>query len=207
MLRWLQFKCKNQKKEYYLTMSLKYIAVTHSILYTIFSTFPKHMTHYGTPRKFSLPAVSATSWWQALNNSWMRYTSVCGTYTKYWTAELLIVKWIQLLLVFKVGGFNHHRKWQTLIQHSRTTPLTLEYGYHLQAFPMLSILGFPLHCQNIWQVGQSCQEKCTHFWNCLNKVNRVTLVVQEMQKSTKGSPKLLYLPELFLHSKPFYLGH
>ena len=35
-----------------------------------------------------------------------------------------------------------------------------------------------------------------NFWNCLHKVNWVTLIVQEMQKSRKGSPKLVFVSAL-----------
>ena len=34
----------------------------------------------------------------------------------------------------------------------------LEQRHRLQEFPALSILGFPQHCQNIPQAGESCQE-------------------------------------------------
>ena len=52
---------------------------------------------------FSLLAASATDGQQALRHSWTQYTPVCGTYAKNSTAELLIGKWIQLLLVFSWG--------------------------------------------------------------------------------------------------------
>ena len=34
----------------------------------------------------------------------------------------------------------------------------LEQRHRLQEFPTLSILGFPQHCLNIPQAGESCQE-------------------------------------------------
>ena len=34
----------------------------------------------------------------------------------------------------------------------------LEQRHRLREFPALSILGFPPHCQNIPQAGESCQE-------------------------------------------------
>ena len=46
--------------------------------------------------------------------------------------------------------------------------------------------------------GSELSGKCMNFWNCLHKVNLVTLIVQEIQKSRKGSPKLLYLSVLVL---------
>ena len=47
--------------------------------------------------------------------------------------------------------------------------------------------------------GSELSEKSMNFWNCLHKVKWTTLIAQEMQKSMKGSLKLLYLPVLFLH--------
>ena len=73
-------------------------------------TFSWCIAHYGTTEKFSLPAASATGGWQALHHSWTRSTPVCGNNAKNSTAGLLIVKWIQLLLVFS-WGLNHHREW------------------------------------------------------------------------------------------------
>ena len=66
-------------------------------------TFSQRITHYGMIGNFSLPTVSATGGRQALHHSWTRRTLVCGTNAKNSTAELLIVKWIQLLLVFSWG--------------------------------------------------------------------------------------------------------
>ena len=54
-------------------------------------------------RKFFLPATSATDGRQALRHSWRRCTLVCDTNVKNSAAGLLIVKWIQLLLVFSLG--------------------------------------------------------------------------------------------------------
>ena len=45
--------------------------------------------------------------------------------------------------------------------------------------------------------GSELSGKYMNFWNCLHKVNWVTLIVQEMQKSRKGSLKLSYLSVLF----------
>ena len=52
---------------------------------------------------FSLPAASATGGRQALRHLWTRRTLVCSANTKNSTAGLLIVRWIQLLLVFSWG--------------------------------------------------------------------------------------------------------
>ena len=77
------------------TGSLTYL---HKLL-----TFSRHIAHNGTTENFSLPAASATDGRQALHHSWMRLTPMCGTNVKNSTAGLLIVKWIQLLLVFSWG--------------------------------------------------------------------------------------------------------
>ena len=66
-------------------------------------TFSQRIAHCGTAGNFSLPATSATGGWWALHHSWMRRTPVCSTNMKNSTAGLLIVKWIQLLLVFSWG--------------------------------------------------------------------------------------------------------
>ena len=66
-------------------------------------TFSWHIAHYGTIGNVSLPAASATGWWQVLRHSWTRRTLVCGTNAKNSTARLLTVKWIQLPLVFSWG--------------------------------------------------------------------------------------------------------
>ena len=66
-------------------------------------TFSRRIAHYGTTGNFSLPAVSATGGQQALRHSWTRRTLVCSANAKNSTAGLLIVKWIQLLLVFSEG--------------------------------------------------------------------------------------------------------
>ena len=52
---------------------------------------------------FSLSGVSATGGRQALRHSLTCRTLVCGSNAKNSTAGLLIVKWIQLLLVFSWG--------------------------------------------------------------------------------------------------------
>ena len=63
-------------------------------------TFSWHIAHYGTTRNVSLPTALATGGWWALHHSWTRRTPVCSTNANNSTAGLLIVKWIQLLLVF-----------------------------------------------------------------------------------------------------------
>ena len=52
---------------------------------------------------FPFPAASASGGRQALHHSWTRRTLVHGTNGKTFTAGLLTVKWIQLLLVFSWG--------------------------------------------------------------------------------------------------------
>ena len=73
------------------------------LLFFSLLTFPRCIAHYGMIGNFSLPAVSATGGQQALRHLWTRCTLVCGANTKNSTAGLLIVKWIQLLLVFSWG--------------------------------------------------------------------------------------------------------
>ena len=65
--------------------------------------FSWRITHYGTIGNVSLPAASATGGRQALNHSWTHHTLMCGTNAKNSAVGLLIVKWIQLLLVFNWG--------------------------------------------------------------------------------------------------------
>ena len=65
-------------------------------------SFSRRIAHYWTIGIFSLPAASATGG-QALRHSWTPRTLVCGANKKNSTAGLLIVKWIQLLLVFSWG--------------------------------------------------------------------------------------------------------
>ena len=74
---------------------------TFSFIYPL--TFSGCIAHYGRTRNFSLPAMSATDGRQALHRSWMHRTPVCGSGAKNSTVGLLIVKWIQLLLVFSWG--------------------------------------------------------------------------------------------------------
>ena len=161
-------------------------------------TFPQCIAHCGTTGHFSLPATPATCGWQAPHHSLMHHTPVCGTSAKNSTARLLIVKWIQLLLVFSWGLRTPQGVINLDPAFSIATPSVLEQRYHLQEFPTLSLFGFLQHCQNILTGRSEMSGKCTNFWNCLHKVSWMTLIVQEMQKSTKGSLKLLYLPVLFL---------
>ena len=62
----------------------------------------------------------------------------------------------------------------------------LEQRRRLQEFPALSILGFPQHCQNIPQAGESCQESALTVGIVYTQKKWMTLIVQEMQKSRKG---------------------
>ena len=110
-------------------------------------TFSRRNAHHGTTVNFSFPAASATGGQQALHHSWTCHTPVCGTNTKNSTAELLIVKRIQLLLVFS-GGFQPPQGVINLDPAFQiATPLVLEQRSHLQEFPALSIFCFPQHCQ------------------------------------------------------------
>ena len=91
----------------------------------------------------------ATGGQQALHHSWTCCTQVCSTNGKNSTAELLIVKWIQLLLIFiwefqpTEGVINLDSAFWIV------TPLALEQRYRLQEFPALSMFSFLQHCQNI----------------------------------------------------------
>ena len=66
-------------------------------------TFSRRIAHYGTTGNFSLPTASATGGQWAPCHSRTRRTPVCSTKAKNSTAGLLIVKWVQLLLVFRWG--------------------------------------------------------------------------------------------------------
>ena len=125
--------------------------------FLFFNFFPTYHTLWDD-RKFPLLTASATGGQQALHHFWMCRTLVCGTNAKSYTAELLIVKWIQLLLIFSWG----FKPLEGVINLDSAfwivTPLALEQRYRLQEFSELSIFGFPQRCQNIWQAGQSCQE-------------------------------------------------
>ena len=148
--------------------------------------------------KFSISSVSATSGQQACVIPG-HITCRCAALTQTNSAAgLLIVKWIQLLLVFSWGLRTPQGVINLDPAFSIATPSVLEQRYHLQEFPTLSLFGFLQHCQNILTGRSEMSGKCTNFWNCLHKVSWMTLIVQEMQKSTKGSLKLLYLPVLFL---------
>ena len=126
-------------------------------------TFSRRVAHHGPAWKFSLHSTSATGGWEELRHSWMCYTQVCGSYVKISTAELLKVKGIQLLLIsswrfqLPLEVLNLDPAFKTV------TPLVLEQRYHLQEFPVQSIFGFLLHCQDIWQAGQGCQESAGTF--------------------------------------------
>ena len=61
------------------------------------------IAHYGMTGNVSLPTASATGGRQAVRHSLTRRTLMCNTNAKNSTAGLLIVKWIQLLLVFSWG--------------------------------------------------------------------------------------------------------
>ena len=74
-----------------------------SVGFSFFKTFSRRIAHYGMIGNFSLPATSAAGGGQALCHSWTRRTLVCSTNVNNSAAELLIVKWIQLLLVFSWG--------------------------------------------------------------------------------------------------------
>ena len=65
-------------------------------------TSSRCIAHYGMTGNVSLPAASATDG-QALHHSWTHRTLLCGANARNSTAGLLIVKWIQLLLVFSWG--------------------------------------------------------------------------------------------------------
>ena len=109
-----------------------------------FNFFPTHRTLWDD-RKFSLPAASATGGWQALRHSWMHRTLMCGTNAKNSTAGLLIVKWIQLLLVFS-WGFQppqSDKPWFSILD---SDPISVRTKALSEEFPALSILGFPQYC-------------------------------------------------------------
>ena len=55
---------------------------------------------------------------------------------------------------------------------------------------------FPTALPKYQTGGSELSGKPMNFWNCLHRVDWVTLIVQEMQKSTKGSPKLIFVGAL-----------
>ena len=75
------------------------------------------------------------------------------------------------------------------------TTSVLEQRHHLQEFSALSIR-FPAALPEYPTGRSELLGKCMNFWNCLHKVNWVTPIVQEMQKSRKGSPKLVFVGAL-----------
>ena len=67
--------------------------------FVYFNFFLTHRTPWDN-RKFFPSHCSATGGRQALRHSWTCRTLLCGANARNSTAGLLIVKWIQLLLVF-----------------------------------------------------------------------------------------------------------
>ena len=151
------------------------------------------IAHYGATVKFSLPAMSATGGWQELGHSWTHHTPVCSTNMKTSSAELLTMKWIQLLLVFSWGvqppdGVTNHDPAFYI-----TTPLVLEQRHCLQGSSVLFLVSHSTaRISDRWL---RAVRKVPELSKFLHKIDWMTLIVQEMQKSSK----LLYLLVFFLH--------
>ena len=157
-------------------------------------------THYtlcmGQQENFSLSAAWATGGQQALRHLWTRCTLVCGANAKNSTAGLLIVKWIQLLLVFKLGvstTTESDKPWSSILD---SDPICVRTKAPSAGISHAVYFRFPAALPEYATGGSELLGKCMNFWNCLHKVNWVTLIVQEMQKSRKGSPKLLFADAL-----------
>ena len=104
----------------------------------LFNFLPVHCTLWdGTG--FSLHTMSATDGRQILRHSWMCCTPMCSTYMKHSTADLLTVKWIQLLLIFSWG----FQPWQRVVNLDPvfdSDPICVRTKVPMQEFPTLSIL-------------------------------------------------------------------
>ena len=57
---------------------------------------------------------------------------------------------------------------------------------------------FPAALPEYLMGGSELSGKCMNFKSCVDKVNVMTLIVQEMQKSPKGSLKLIFAGAVFV---------
>ena len=173
---------------------------TTSIMLFLTWTFSWCIAHSGPAWNFSFHAVSATGGWQTLHHCWTCHTLVCRTYAKNSTAELLTVNWIldsitaNLLLGFSTTT-GSDRRWSSILD---SDPISVWRKVPSAGISRAVYFWFPIALPEYLMGGSELSDKCMNFWNCLHKINWVTMIVQEMRKSTKGSLKLLYLLMRFL---------
>ena len=147
-------------------------------------------------------------WWMTSTASLLGVPHiVCGIYAKNSTAELLTAKGIQLPLIFRWGFQPPQGVINLDPVFQIATPVSVRTRVLSAGISHAICFWFPATLPECLTGGSGLSGKCMNFWTCLHKVNWLTLVEQEMQKSTRGSQKLLDLPVLCLHFWPCCFGH
>ena len=205
ILEFIKTKALKQKTNIKITLLQSHYSSNLTIMHMLL-TFSWHITRYDTTGKFSISATSASGEQQALRHSWTCCTPVCGTYANTSTAELLTLKWIKLLLVFSWGVSTTTGSEKPCSSILDSDPISVRMKVLSAGISHADYFWFPAALPEYPTGGLELSGKNMNFWNCLHKVNWVTLIVQEMQNHAKGSLKLFYLPVLFLHCWPCWLG-
>ena len=108
----------------------------------ILLTFFWHVTHYGPEQHFSLHAASATAGWQALHTN---VQHLCEKFYHRTTNSKGNTVTAKLGISATTGS---DKPWSSILDSNPIIVRTKVPSAGISC----TIFGFPLHCQNVWQV-------------------------------------------------------